>query len=245
MRLVPIGRKALVLSVVLVPAFLAATFAAPADPKAEPPKSSDKLRKDLDKPITVKIEKQPLNLAIDVLRDKSKINLVLDSITIQQQLGFTPDMAPFPVELDLKDVPLRSVLRDVLDPYGLTYVVIGDTVVLTTDEMAMMRQLRQRVNVDMDKVELAGALRQVAHDAGVNVILDTRVDKDLTAKVTLQLEDVPLETAVRLLAEMANLKPVRVGNVLFVTSKENANELRQDPDLSQPQQPLPVLKDKQ
>jgi type II secretory pathway component HofQ len=93
----------------------------------------------------------------------------------------------------------------------------------------------------MDKVELASALRQVAHDAGVNVILDTRVDKDLSSKVTLQLEDVPLETAVRLLSEMANLKPVRVGNVLFVTSKENANELRQDPELTQPTQPLPVL----
>jgi hypothetical protein len=48
---------------------------------------------------------------------------------------------------------------------------------------------------------------------------------------------VPLETAVRLLAEMAGLKPVRVGNVLFVTKKETANELRADPDLQQPGQP--------
>ncbi len=47
----------------------------------------------------------------------------------------------------------------------------------------------------------------------------------------------PLETAVRLLAEMAGLKPVRVGNVLFVTKKETANELRADPDLQQPAQP--------
>ena len=35
--------------------------------------------------------------------------------------------------------------------------------------------------------------------------------------VTLKLEDVPLETAVRLLAEVADL-PVRSSNVLFVTS---------------------------
>ncbi len=84
-------------------------------------------------------------------------------------------------------------------------------------------------------------MRQVARDAGVNVLLDTRAEKGADAKVTLHLEDVPLETAVRLLAEMANLKPVRVGNVLFVTGKENANEMRQDPDLSQPPQPLPIL----
>src|SRR5205814_6703187 len=139
--------------------------------------------------------KQPLNLAVDVLREKSKLNLVLDSLTIQQQLGFTPDQAPFPVEVDVKDVSVRAALRLVLDPYGLTYVVIGDTVVLTTDDMAMMRQLRQRVNVDMEKVGLASALRQMAHEAGVNVILDSRVEKDASSKVTLQLEDVPLETA--------------------------------------------------
>ena len=53
--------------------------------------------------------------------------------------------------------------------------------------------------------------------------------------MTLRLEDVPLETAVRLLAEMAGLKPVRVGNTLFITSKETAAEMRQDPDIAQPQ----------
>ena len=36
---------------------------------------------------------------------------------------------------------------------------------------------------------------------------------------------------------MAGLKPVRVGNVLFVTKKETANELPHDPDLQQPAQP--------
>ena len=44
--------------------------------------------------------------------------------------------------------------------------------------------------------------------------------------MSLQLEDVPLETTVRLLVEMAGLKPVRVGNALFVTKKEVAAEMR-------------------
>jgi hypothetical protein len=46
--------------------------------------------------------------------------------------------------------------------------------------------------------------------------------------VTLQLEDVPLETAVRLLADLAGLKPVRLDNVLFVTTEERADKLRPD-----------------
>ena len=46
--------------------------------------------------------------------------------------------------------------------------------------------------------------------------------------MTLQLEDVPLETAVRLLARLAGLKPVRLDNVLFVTTEERADKLRPD-----------------
>jgi hypothetical protein len=240
MRLVAVGRSAVVLCVLLVPCVLAAALAAPAEPKVETPSPVEKVRKDLNRSITMKVDKQPLSAAIDLLREKSKINIVLDSLTIQQQLGFTPDQPPTPVDVDLKDVPARIALREVLDPYGLTYAVIGDMVFVTTDDMAMWRQLRQRVNVDMDKVDLATALRQLGRQAGVNILLDSRAEKDASAKVSFQLEDVPLDTAVRLLAEMANLKPVRVGNVLFVTSKENANEMRNDPELAQPQ---PRLKD--
>ena len=242
MRLVPLARSAVILSAVLVPA-LTVALGAPAEPKAEAPNVAEKVRKDLSRPVTLKIDNKPLSVAVDALREAAKMNIVLDSVTIQQQLGFTPDQSQT-FSLDLKDAPLRTALREILDPFGLTYVIIDDTIILTTDDMAMMRQMRQRVTVDMDKVDLGAALQQVARGTGVNVILDTRVEKDADAKVTLHLEDVPLETAVRLLSEMANLKPVRVGNVLFVTSKDNANEMRQDPDLSQPLQPLPVLKDK-
>ena len=106
--------------------------------------------------------------------------------------------------------------------------------IVTTDDMAMVRQMRQHVNVDLDKVEFAAALKQIAHETGVNLVLDGRVAKEASAKVSMQMEDVPLETAVRLLAETAGLKPVRVGNVLFVTGKANATEMRNDPDNAQP-----------
>ena len=48
------------------------------------------------------------------------------------------------------------------------------------------------------------------------------------------LDEVPLETAVRLMAELANLKPVRLGNVLFVTSEDRADKLKADTEVPMP-----------
>src|SRR5207247_440436 len=98
------------------------------------------------------------------------------------------------------------------------------SVLVTTEEMADARQMGQLVSVNLDKVELAAALKQIARDTAVNIALDPRAEKEATAKVSLQAEDVPLETAVRLMAEMAGLKPVRAGNALFVTKKDVAAE---------------------
>ncbi len=233
MRTLPVcWKSAAILAAALTPAL---TSAAPAAPEKETVVSPvEKLRKDLDKPISLKIEKQPLSAAVEMLRQKTGIAFGLDALTIQQQLGFTPDQPPTPVDIDVKDAKLRNVLRAILAPYNLDFAPIGDTVVITTDDAAMYRQMRQRINVDLEKVDFATALRQIARETAVNLILDSRVEKDASAKVSLQMEDAPLETAVRLLAEMANLKPVRVGNVLFITSKANANEMRQDPDIAQP-----------
>jgi hypothetical protein len=237
MRTVLAYWKAVVAGAVL--AWAVAPFLLSAAPAASEKAVSpiDKLHTALDKTITLKIERQPLSVAVDMLREKSKINFVLDGLTIQQMLGFTPDQPPSPVEANFKDVKVRTALRTILSPYSLSFACIGDTVVITTEDMAMLRQMRQRVNLDLSKVEFAAALKSLSRDTATNLILDSRVEKEAKAAVSIQLEDVPLETAVRLLAEMAGLKPVRVGNVLFVTKKETANEMRADPDLQQPNQP--------
>jgi hypothetical protein len=239
MRTVSAGWRALAAGVALGWA-LAPAWAAPAAPssdkdKDQAPTAVEKVRKALDAPVTLKIDKQPLTAAIDMLKEKGKVNVVLDTLSIQQQLGWVPEQPPVPVDVDLKDVKLKSALRTILSPYSLSYVVLGDTVLVTTEQTALMRQMHQRVNIDLDKVEFNEALKQLSRETAANLILDSRAEKEAKAPVSLQLEDVPLETAVRLLAEMAGLKPVRIGNVLFVTKKEIANELRNDPDLSQVQ----------
>ena len=56
--------------------------------------------------------------------------------------------------------------------------------------------------------------------------------------MTLKLDDVPLESAVRLMAEVADLSVVRMSNVLFVTTPERAEKLR--PTADAPTQPNTV-----
>jgi hypothetical protein len=224
------------LALALAPASLPAAPAAPAPDQDKASSPAEKLRQALNAPVTVKVEKQSLTAAVEMLREKGQVNLVLDTFSIQQ-LGWLPDQPPTPVDVDLKDVKFKSALRTILEPYNLSYAVVGDTVVVTTEQAAVSRVMRQRVNVEFDKVEFAQALKQLSKDTGANLLLDSRVEKEAKSAVSLELDDVPLETAVRLLSEMAGLKPVRIGNVLFITDKKNAAELRADPDLAQPTQP--------
>jgi hypothetical protein len=190
--------------------------------------AAEKIKKALDQTVDLEVD-QPLHLAVAQLREQTKLNLVLDRQTLLN-MGMDPEQTP--VSVKLQNVKLRSGLRTLFGQFNLTYAIVGDTLLITSEDMAMLRQLRQRVNLDLDRVQFGTALKQLARDTGTNLLLDSRVHKESQAPVSLQLEDVPLETAVRLMAEMAGLKPVRMGNVLFVTSKASAAELRADPDLS-------------
>jgi len=235
MRSAPPGRKLLVAGLLSLTLVLSIGRAAPApaDEKARPADSADKIRKELDHAVTLDVDQQPLALAINQVQELTRINFVLDRLTLTQN-GIDPDQLT--VTLKLKNVKARSALRSLLTPYNLNYAILGDTVLVSTDDVAMLRQVRQRVSIDLDKMELSKALKRLARETGTNLVVDPRVGKDAQTPVTLQMDDVPLETAVRLMAEMVNLKPVRVGNTLFVTSKTNAAELRNDPDL----QPAPM-----
>ncbi len=219
-------------------AFVLALTAAPAAPvpsarddkkAAETP--AEKVRQALDQTIAnLEIENQQLPLALDQLREETKINFVLDRGTLAQ-MGIDVDNGT-PVKAKLQNVKVKVALRNLLNQYGLSYAVIGDSVLVTTDEMAVYRQLKQRVSLDLDRVPVDKALKGLARETATNLLVDNRAQKEAQTAVTLQVEDVPLETAVRLIGEAAGLKAVRMGNVVLVTTKGHATELRGEPDLA-------------
>ena len=108
------------------------------------------------------------------------------------------------------------------EPYGLVPFIVDDAVLLTGEDAGVAKQLKQRVDVDVDDVPLAVALKRLGRRKAINLVVDQKAAKQAEKKVSLQVEDVPLETAVRLLAEQAGMKAARIDNVLYVTTPEHA-----------------------
>ena len=203
--------------------------AAVAPPAPVAAKAGDPLaaaRKALDEVTDFAYENRTLVEVVADIRDRAKIAVTLDPAL--NKAGVDLDQGDITVAL--KRVKFRDGLKAALAPYGLRFGLTRDGLFVSTEEGVIGRQLRQRVDVDCDGAPFATAAKQLADSTGVNVVLDPRLKDKANAAVTLKLDDVPLETAVRLLAEVADLRAVRMNNVLFVTTPERADKLRPDAD---------------
>ena len=139
-----------------------------------------------------------------------------------------PDGQPMQFQIKATNEKTSQVLRKFLNNYRLSYVIFENSVLVTTEEMAIVRQMRQRVSVNLDEVPANKAIRDLAKNHGINLVIDPKVATQAEAKVSLQLDNTGIETAVRLVAELASLKAVRMGNVMFVTSEEKAKKIRDE-----------------
>jgi hypothetical protein len=187
--------------------------------------------------------------------DDPKLTLseALDSLAKQYDLSFdindkafaaegAPDVfkaeiaQPTPLPA-MKNVRLATVLRKVLrrvnvGESGATWMVRDDRIEITT-RMVQAAEVwgtfngprLPLVNAVLDKVPLEDATRDLADQAEFNVLLDNRAAEKAKTPVSARLRNTPLDTAVRLLADMADLRSVHLDNVLYVTTKENAAAL--------------------
>jgi hypothetical protein len=219
-----------VLGTTSVPAFAAPVPATPA--KTDTPMAA--ARKALDEVGDMDYQARTLLDVVTDLKEKSKLPIILDNAVYN--FGLDPNQPN--VTVNLKQVKLRDGLKAVLAPYNLKFGLTQDGLFISSEEGVITRQLRQRVSVDCDGTDFAAVAKQLAADTGANVVVDPRLGDKAKKAVTLKLEDVPLESAVRLLAEVADLKAVRMSNVLFITTPERAKELR--PDADAPTAPAPL-----
>ena len=79
------------------------------------------------------------------------------------------------------------------------------------------------VSVAADRKPLADILADLRKQTGANIILDPRCEgQDKKAALTVNLSDARLYDALRVIADMAELKMVYAGNIYYVTTPANA-----------------------
>ncbi len=187
---------------------------------------SEKIRKALDQPIDLDLKETSLAKVVERFHEKTKLDISIDRAG---GLGVDPNAdMPQPVEASFKGTRVRDALRKVFEPYGVTPFIIDDAVQLTGEDIGLGKQLKQRVDVDVSDVPLGAAIKQLGRRKAVNLVVDQKAAKEAEKKVTLQVDDVALETAVRLLAEQAGMKAARIDNVLYVTTPDKAASIAAD-----------------
>jgi hypothetical protein len=118
-------------------------------------------------------------------------------------------------------------------PSGVTFLVRRDVIEITTFK-AVRKQVWgdhpgpffPLIHATFDKSLLSDALNNLAEQSEHNIVLDVRVGEKAKTPVTARLFNTPLDTAVKLLAEMADLAIFQQDNVIYVTTRENAAKLK-------------------
>lgn len=149
----------------------------------------------------------------------------------------TPVADPRPVPV-MPGARFKQVLQVILDrvPSGATYLVRDGYLEITTIEAARLEiygpdyggPYFPLVHPRGQERPLAELFDDVANQGPVNVTIDPKVREKLNAKVTLKVVNVPADTALKILSEMAGVQTVRLRNVFYVTTPERAAELRKE-----------------
>ena len=172
--------------------------------------------------------------ALDFISDRYDLTLLLNKNAFKAETDPKKRVENKPIELPrMVGVPLHLALRLIAAQAGATYLVHSDYVEVTTPERARpedwagSRHLAAMVTIQFERRPLQQALQDLAAHAGINVVVDCRVaESAANTPVTATFTLVPLDTAVRFLADMADLGTVAADNVLYVTTKANAEAIR-------------------
>ncbi len=188
---------------------------------------SKEVRHNLDLPVAIEFEPNtPLREALAHIAERFNMTILLDPEAFKEDLG-EADVENKPIKLPrLVDVNLRIALREILDRVqGDFYIKEGILRVVPRNRVVAAVLVRQPIDANFVKRPMSDALRELSLISGVSVVLDARAEESAQLPITADLHNVPLETALLVLTDMADLRPVVMANLVYVTSKENAKVL--------------------
>jgi hypothetical protein len=209
----------------------------------------------LQAPINIEkpIDGSPLKDVLEFLADKYGLSFIVDTQAFEQSgVGGGRAVEDTQVRLPkVSHVTLSTVLRFLLGQLNGAYIVRRDYIEITTHEKQLVEafgagpydvaSLPPVINTVFDGRQLAGASAELAGQSGKNVVLDPRIPNTDKLIVRATLLNTPVDTAVRVAAELTGQKVVSMDNVYYVTTPDHANALqaeqRAQPTRQQPPQP--------
>jgi hypothetical protein len=131
---------------------------------------------------------------------------------------------------------LQQLLTRIPLEGGVTFVVDRGTVLLTTVPAQRARiwgkghkgPYPPLIQANFERVPLARALQDIASRGNVTLIVSDAVAEKMRMPVTTQLINAPLDTAAVMLADIADFRTVFKDNLLYITTKENAERLEKE-----------------
>jgi hypothetical protein len=106
---------------------------------------------------------------------------------------------------------------------GHLFIVPKDFIVQAPDAMTVA------VDGKIQRLTLAQALDKLSEETGVSIVLDPRVDEMAkSTEVRCSIRNLKLLSAVRLLANMADLSVLDVDGALYVSTEENIAKYQRD-----------------
>ena len=209
---------------------------------APPPKAPTSMVQKLNQRRDFPGEDNPRATLSDALEKLSKlygvsfeINDTAFKMDGLMEVGRTPIADPTPIP-PMKNVRLSRLLPKILwkvpAPSGTTFYVHGEYIKITTGtflSQAIWGSYRgphfPLVNMVLEKSPLEDAVRELADLSDFNIVVDPRAGDKVKTPVSARFLNTPMDTALRLLTDMADLRYVHIDNVLYVTTKENAATL--------------------
>jgi hypothetical protein len=142
--------------------------------------------------------------------------------TVERQINFPPYPKKMAVATALK------LALSQLEPTEATFVIRRGYIQITTKRFAET-VLETPVVARYAKKPLAAVLDDLAERSGVPIIVDRRIAGKTTVEVSAKfLRETSLATALDVLTDMAALDYVVVGEVIYVTSTDNARRLEME-----------------
>jgi hypothetical protein len=216
----------------------------PAAPAPQPPGASDPWQAKLCRRVKFGGFDDPKITLMEALKQLAKrydLTFDLNEKAFAEAPDDLPDVLKTPIA-DKTPIPegnvslgtvLKRVLARVPAQSTATFLIRRDCVEITTGK-ALRREVWGEdyrgprlplVHVTLDRRPLEEALKELAEQSDFNIVLDAGVGEKARTPVTARLRNTPLDRAVCLLADMAELRPVHLHNVLSVTTAAKADAL--------------------